>query len=86
VRYTVVWTPAAEEDLAALWLTAPDRTAVTSAANTIDVVLANDPDQQGESRYDTVRELFVPPLGVDFDVQEPDRMVYVLSAWLLNRP
>jgi hypothetical protein len=86
VRYTVVWTTAGEQDLAALWLTAPDRAAVSSAANTIDALLANDPDQRGESRYDTVRILFVPPLGVDFDVQEPDRIVYVLSAWLLNRP
>jgi plasmid stabilization system protein ParE len=81
VKYTVVWTPTAEQDLAAIWLAAPDRDAVNSAANTIDAMLGRDPETRGEPRTGTLRVLFVPPLGIDFDVKADDRMVYVLAAW-----
>lgn len=36
MRYTVIWTDSAEQDLAALWMAAPDRHAVTSAAHILD--------------------------------------------------
>jgi hypothetical protein len=81
MRYTVSWTPTAEQDLAALWIAAADRDAFTSAANTIDALLAEDPESRGEPCFDTVRTLSIPPVGVDFEVIEPDRLVYVLSAW-----
>jgi hypothetical protein len=81
MRYTVLWTPSAEQDLAAVWTASPDRDAVTAAPNEIDRVLADDPDQQGTVNFDTVRTLVVEPLGVDFDVVEPDRIVYVLAVW-----
>ncbi len=81
MKYTVLWTPTAEQDLAAVWLAAADRNAITSAAHTIDRLLAQDPETRGEVCFDTVRALSVPPLGVEFEVIEPDRMVYVLSAW-----
>jgi plasmid stabilization system protein ParE len=84
VKYTVVWTPTAEDDLAAIWLGAPDRDTVNSAADTIDALLRRDPETRGESRAGTLRILFVPPLGVDFDVQMDDRMVYVLAAWFIG--
>ncbi len=82
MMFTVVWTPAAEQNLAALWLQASDRNMLAMASNTIDALLRQDPQTRGDPCFDTVRELIIPPLGVDFDVQEPDRMVYVLSAWL----
>jgi hypothetical protein len=78
---TVLWTPAAEENLATVWMGADDRDAVTSAANTIDRLLGSNPESRGELRFDTVRTLTVPPLGVDFEVVEEDRIVWVLSAW-----
>jgi plasmid stabilization system protein ParE len=81
MRYTVHWTPAAERDLADVWLNAADRNAVTSASHVIDLLLAQDPDQQGEVCFDTVRTLVVSPLGVDFEVIEDDRIVYVLTVW-----
>jgi hypothetical protein len=81
MRFTVTWIPAAEENLADIWMRAADRQAVTSAAQTIDILLANDPQTRGNPRFDTVRMLTVPPLGVDFEVIEDDRLVYVLSAW-----
>lgn len=36
MRYAVLWTPMAERDLAELWLAAPDREALRSAADTLD--------------------------------------------------
>jgi hypothetical protein len=81
MRFTVLWTPAAEQNLAAVWLDADDRDAVTSAANTIDRLLAQDPESHGEARFDTVRTLTVAPLGVDYEVLEGDCIVYVLTVW-----
>ena len=79
--WMVVWKPSAEQHLAAIWLAAPDRNAVTAAANQIDRMLAADPENVGQVRYDTVRTLVVPPLGVEFEVVAPDRRVWVLGVW-----
>jgi len=81
MMYTVLWTPAAEQELAALWLAAGDRGAVTSAANSIDQLLKQDPEVRGILCFDTVRTLVVPPLGADFEIVDADRVVYVLSVW-----
>ena len=62
-------------------MAASDHNAVTSAANVMDQLLAKDPETQGEARFDTVRSLLIVPLGVDFEIIELDRIVYVLSAW-----
>jgi hypothetical protein len=79
--WTVAWKPSAQQDLAALWLAAADRAAVTSAANRIDSMLAANPENYGIQRFDTVRALVVPPLAVEFEVIDQDRLVWVLSAW-----
>lgn len=81
MKYTVLWTPAAEQHLAAVWLDARDRSAITSAAGSIDDMLSEDAHCRGESRESTVRVTFVPPLGVEFDVLDQDRIVYVLAVW-----
>jgi hypothetical protein len=81
MKYTVHWTPSAEQELADIWMNAADRAAVTSASHTIDRLLAWNPDKRGAARFDTVRTLTVPPLGVDFEVVDQDLIVWVLSAW-----
>ena len=81
MRYTVLWTPAAEQDLARIWTDAEDRAAIASAADTIDVLLRDDPHLRGESRSGQLRILFVPPLGVDFEVLHEDRNVRTLTVW-----
>lgn len=82
MRYTVIWTDTAEQNLAELWMAALDRNAMNSAANIVDQLLAEDPETRGEARFDTVHSLVIVPLGVDFEIIELDRIVYVLSAWL----
>jgi hypothetical protein len=75
MRFTVVWKPSALDDLASLW----------TAADRIDGELLNDPAAQGESRPGNRRILFVLPLAVVFDVNEPDRVVNVLSVHRVRR-
>jgi hypothetical protein len=44
---TVLWRPVAEQRLAAIWMSANDRNAVTQAAHAIDEALRTDPEQVG---------------------------------------
>ena len=81
MNYTVLWTPTAEQDLAAIWMDAEDRRVITSAAHTVDVLLHEDAHLRGESRYGNLRIMFVAPLGVHFEALQDDRMVYVLTVW-----
>lgn len=81
MKYTVIWKPRAEADLANIWLTAKDRFAVTQATAEIDTALRQDAASKGESRFANKRILVMPPLAVDFSVVEDDRMVYILTAW-----
>jgi plasmid stabilization system protein ParE len=81
MMYTVVWTPSALRDLADLWNNATDRAAVTSAADTIDSLLARDPLSQGEARAGSRRILVVESLAVYFEVRDLDRLVTVLDVW-----
>lgn len=80
MTYTVTYKPSAEAELADLWINAPDRQAVTDAANRIDALLRTDPHNQGESRDEQTRLLFERPLAVLFEVSEADRIVQVLNV------
>jgi hypothetical protein len=79
--YQVVWRPVAEGWLADLWTAGPDRTAVTSAADGIDTLLAINPWDIGESRAGTTRILIEEPLAVLYEIVEDDRRVYVMDVW-----
>lgn len=70
--------PDAEQDLAAVWLAAPDRAAVTAASHEMERRLGTDPLAFGESRGSGVsRVAAVPPLVVWFEVVEDDERVIV---------
>jgi plasmid stabilization system protein ParE len=81
MRFTVVWRRSAESALIDLWLDSADREAVRRAADEIDRLLGVDPLSAGESRIGNTRFLFVPPLGIYFDVVPDDRLVSVWSVW-----
>ncbi|MGE3808918.1 MAG: hypothetical protein AB7K24_30000 [Gemmataceae bacterium] len=81
MRFTVAWTDAAAQELAALWMAAVDRNSLTRAANVIDQLLAQNPSTLGNQSFDTVRTLVIPPIGVDFEVVVDDLRVWVLSVW-----
>jgi hypothetical protein len=79
--WTVVWFDSAQNHLAELWMQAPDRPGVSAAANAMDQSLRSDPYQNSESRCGKNRVMFVPPLGISFDVSDEDWLVTVLAVW-----
>ncbi len=87
MNYTVLWRRFAENLLADLWRTAPDRNAVAAAADRIDQLLQRDPLDLGESRdEESLRILCEPPLAVDYEVDVENRVVSVLRVWRFRRP
>jgi hypothetical protein len=84
--FTVDWLQSALDELARIWLIldSAGRRAVTEAAAQIDRELAESADTVGESRFDTLRVHYVPPLGLTFDVNLKDRVVRVVNVWLVR--
>ena len=84
MKYTVIWTRTAEQELVNLWLDASQRAEITQAAHAIDRALANDPETKGESRRGGRRILVEPPMAALVRVVAPDRMVRVLHVWRIS--
>lgn len=81
MSYDVHWTEAAPDDLSRVWLTAPNRNAVTTASHRLEQALARDPYGIGFARNASVNRTAVePPLGIDYEIIEDDRRVRVLRA------
>jgi len=78
-KYTVIATKKADGDLARLWLQGVDRAAVARAADSIDQMLREDAPLKGCASILGMRQLIVPPLIVEFTVDEPDRIVRIWS-------
>ncbi len=85
MRYTVLWLPGAESELARPWLEEPVRVPIELAANEIDHCLKVDPESAGESREGNRRILFVTPLVVTFKVDQQNRIVQVREVWLYGK-
>ncbi len=81
MKYTVVWSLDAENDLAAIWMEAEYRAEVTAAGDAIDVILREDAHLKGESRHGRVRVLLVAPLGIEFEVLRDDCIARVVYVW-----
>ena len=83
MNYRVIWIPRAVLLLNTLWLAAPaaEQAAMTAAALTIDHKLAAHPHTTGRLLFDTVYEYDLPPLGVEFEVIDADKTVFILTCW-----
>ncbi len=57
MRFTVTSLPAAQNTLAAIWMTATDRNAVTRAANTIDAILKKNHSREAKLEAPTFPSL-----------------------------
>lgn len=86
MNFRVIWRPEAEQELTDIWLGSRFRSHVTEAASLIDEKLGRDPDSTGESRDESFRVVFSPPLGVRCYVDDVNRIVIVLSVWQTRRP
>jgi hypothetical protein len=78
--YTVDWTSVAEDQLADIWVQAPDRRAVTAAEATVQNILSRDPLGHGTDVSEDLRKLTVPPLTVYYDVMQTQRVVEVQTV------
>jgi plasmid stabilization system protein ParE len=82
MRYTVVWLPSAEEELAHIWNGAVDRQAVSRAADEIEVLLRTSSQARGGNDEGT-DAFTIFPLAVIFEVSPDDRKVTVLEVFHL---
>ena len=81
MTYTVVWSQAAEAELAAVWLAAEDRDQVTAMAAVLDGLLRMHPEALGESRSRNRRILIHGGLAVVYEILPSDSLVRVLALW-----
>jgi len=81
MRYTVIWNPEAEKELARIWMNAPDQQAVSNAADFIDSHLAKSPERLGTDLGDGDRYLEVSPLVMIFTIERDDCLVRVTDVW-----
>ena len=78
--YTVGWKKPARDALADIWLNAPDRGAVSAAANEIDRELRTDAHRKGVVSRRGRRIFGIAPLTVIFRVDPGDCTVIVLKV------
>jgi plasmid stabilization system protein ParE len=78
--YQVFWHAAAEQQLAAIWMVASERRAVSAAADACDQALRHDPQAVGESREGPYRISIMRPLAFIFRVSESDHSVWVMRV------
>jgi hypothetical protein len=86
MKYSVAWLRTAEQELAAIWLGATDRAAITRAAHAIDQQLQQDAHVKGESRHAGRRILIELPLVVSFRVDQAAGVVLVSQVWAPRKP
>jgi hypothetical protein len=83
IRFTVVHTAKAENQLIEMWMNAPpgERAHITRASHLLESELRQDADQKGipVKSPDKPYPLFLDcrPLRAYFDVSEPDRLVRI---------
>ena len=82
-RHTVVWHKDAVDELAEIWINAPNRAAVATAANAMDSNLADEPSTKGDELSEGLRVLIARPLQVLFAVNVDDRVAEILQVKLI---
>ncbi len=94
IRFTVVWHPEAEDELASIWLDAADRQSVALAVNAIDRHLATDATAKGIQVEGDLRQLTALSLRVICgkhnrgqacaDCRSGRCLAVVVRAWVAN--
>lgn len=78
--WKVDWTTDAKQQLAAHWISAPDRNAVTIAADHIDQLLASDPRDLGQALPEELWKIVVQPLIAYFELHPATQTVEVTGV------
>ena len=85
MNYRVEWSPRAEQLLAAAWLAASERGAVSAAADWLDRELECAPLTLGEAIDSSVHRISsFDVLGIEFEVIEDDKRVVVQAVFLIG--
>lgn len=85
MKYRVDWAPTAERQLAALWLAATDRRAVTAASAWLDDELTADPLRFGSLIDSSVHRVgSFDVLAIEFEVIEDDKCVLVHGVFAVG--
>jgi hypothetical protein len=85
MKWTVIYRPPAQDELASIWLNSLNRQAVANAADQIDRILSDNPLGAGESRDGNTRILTERPLTVLYDVYLDDALVEVFAVFYRRR-
>jgi hypothetical protein len=75
--FRVEWDPAAEDELARLWLRSSDPSSITRAQAQADQLLSRDPVKYGRHLSEGLYGLDVPPLVLTFTIDQTNRQVEV---------
>jgi hypothetical protein len=86
MTFTVLWQTEAEDELAEIWLKAPDQAAVSRAADKLEELLHSDPWTESRPRRGAFRIKYLPPLGIQYQIREADCQVLVVKVWRTHRP
>lgn len=80
MKYLVLWAPEAERRLDDIWSASADPDRIFRSAMELESRLRVDPISEGESRDGDWRITFEPPLGIYFQIVEPET-VLVSMVW-----
>jgi mRNA-degrading endonuclease RelE of RelBE toxin-antitoxin system len=83
-RYTLTYSTVAQAEMARAWLTASNRQAVTDAIDGAERELSRDANDKGVEVSEGLRRLDIPPVRLQFSVEEDDRTVTVWSVRLIS--
>jgi hypothetical protein len=75
--FRVEWQPAAEDELARIWLRSSDPRAVTAAQAQADQLLGRDPIKYGRHLSEGLYCLDVPPLVLTYVIDQASQLVEV---------
>ena len=83
MKYTVVWTDIADNELCELYLSVPNRAEFVRIVDAIESELARRPEAVGESRDQDWRVVMESHIGMIFEINPGDLLVQVLHiGWL----
>jgi mRNA-degrading endonuclease RelE of RelBE toxin-antitoxin system len=84
MTYAVDWTPQAISQLADFWLSYVHlRQAITSAQDRIDILLASDPQGNGQHQSEGLYAIEVHPLRAAFEISDEKGIVTVVGLGVL---
>jgi len=84
MNYRIDWTASAHDRLERIWMAAENTDVITSVADRIDRLLAEDPYRREAIVLGDENTLIVEPLAVDYEVLEDQKRVLIVGVWMIG--